>query len=126
MTGPGKKLDPASTLAVGFNTGHGSANVKLMASWAPGLYHLALAGILSAFTCANENIDARGEMRVMKQVIGANVVLPASPCPFRACSTFHAPAMRETDWSCANCVVYAVQGFAGSPAAALAGDPCRR
>lgn len=51
------------------------------------------------------------------QVVGAQLSDSPARCPFRACSTFHAPAMRETDWSCANCVVYATCGFAKDGAA---------
>ena len=39
-------------------------------------------------------------------------VVEPTASPFSACSTFHAPGARETDWSCANSFVYAVRGYA--------------
>lgn len=64
----GAKLNKETTLVVGFNTGLGSGNVTLMASWVPALFQLCKLGFLCVWTCASENVDAVGELRVMQEV----------------------------------------------------------
>lgn len=101
------RIDVDTTVVVGYNTGLGSGSMPLMVSWLPGLAQLATMGLLGVFTCASENGDAPGEMAVMTHIVGANFVLPMSKSPFHAASTFHSAGARDTDYSCANCTVYA-------------------
>jgi len=61
-------VNPETTIAVAFNSGLGSGNVSLMASWAPGIAKLCELDILCVWTCANHNVDAPGELRVMSEV----------------------------------------------------------
>ena len=82
-----------------------------MTSWSQALAQLAEMSLLCVFTCANDFSDARGEVGVMASVVGMQFVMTPTQSPFSACSTFHAPGARDTDWSCANAYVYCVRGY---------------
>ena len=51
-------------------------------------------------------------MAVMRAALGARVLVPLRPNPFRAITTLHAPGRREDTWSCANSHLYVVRGYA--------------
>eukprot|EP00756_Hemistasia_phaeocysticola_P020119 Hpha_TRINITY_DN15702_c2_g3::TRINITY_DN15702_c2_g3_i1::g.37892::m.37892 len=113
--GAEKKIDPARSIFVGFNTGMASGNEELMESWVPDTRHLLERGYLWLNTCANTWGDLKGELTLLSVAYGAAFKLLPASNPFRSVSVMLA---EEPDaqtgvkpWHCANFCCYAVQGY---------------
>ncbi|KAG8471158.1 hypothetical protein KFE25_009579 [Diacronema lutheri] len=114
--------EPATAVLVGYNTGCGSGIEDVMVGWAPDLRAALLRGFLGFFTCANDYSDLRGEL-ALHELLGANVVLPASRSAFPAMVVTREPARTGADgreavhWSRSSSFLYAVRGLTPAGAA---------
>lgn len=95
---------------VGFNTGFGSGDDRLKASWIVDLKRLLDLELLAMFTCANDHSDLAGERQIMEGTLDAKYVLYPRRSPFSAVTTTHAPGRQADTWACANSFVYAIKG----------------
>lgn len=108
-------------VVIGYNTGLGSGELSLMASWLPDLIALIKAGLPAAFTCANEAADLFGETRVMGKLLKARFVVEPYKNKWHAVTTYRCEGEQgEKEYTCANSFVYAVCGTADSSATASA------
>lgn len=117
---PGSKSSPAAiTVIMGYNPGFGSGSAALMRSWAPDLQQIAASGLPCIFSQANDYSDVRGELAVLRHVVGARWVSAPMRNPFHMATTTTSGPANATDgrgWSCGNSFLYAIQGFAGGQA----------
>ena len=111
-------------VAVGFNTGFGSGDARLVASWKGDLRRLQDRGVPVVFTCANDYNDLRKETKILQEGFQFDYLLKPTPSPFKALTTYHLSGELDTSWTCANSWVYVVRGAgAGAAGAATGGAP---
>lgn len=99
------------TIVITYNSGMGSGDAALKASWAPDLQYLLEAGFPCIFTCANDYMDVPGEMEIMLRE-EARFLLQPCRNPFAAMTTFR-PEDHPKEETQANSFVYAVMGRCG-------------
>ena len=108
-------------VAVGFNTGFGSGDARLVASWKGDLRRLQDRGVPVVFTCANDYNDLRKETKILQEGFQFDYLLKPTPSPFKALTTYHLPGEQDTSWTCANSWTYVVVGRANVVRGAGAG-----
>jgi len=111
------------TVIIGFNPGFGNTNAKLTREWMASLLEIAESRLVAAFTCANDYADLRGELAIWSRALGSRFVLEPERNAFRAVTVAHAPGERDSTWYCANCFLYAVQGYKGDVHALSKDEP---
>jgi hypothetical protein len=98
-----------TTIVVAYNSGMGSGDQKLQASWSTDVAFLLDQDILCLFTCANDYMDVPGEVRVMQQHQARFMIAPC-PCPFAAMTVLVPEGSQSHCTTQANSFAYAVKG----------------
>jgi hypothetical protein len=96
------------TIVIAYNSGMGSGDKALQASWSKDAAFLLDEDILCLFTCANDYMDVPGEVKVLQHQ-RAHFLLEPCPCPFAA-MTVLVPETQSMQTTQANSFVYAVKG----------------
>ena len=116
------------TVCIGFNCGFGnfdnlgSNRYDLFASWYADLSFLtAIQNMPCIFTCANDYSDLKGELAILLQCLGSQLVSLPTKSEYHCASTFvseesasssssSASSASQQDYSCGNSFLYVVQG----------------
>lgn len=98
-----------NTIIYGLNCGFGAGYMKLTYSWFCDLIKLIKIGYVVIFTYTNDYEDKKGEVAIVKDVLGGKIVLFNNDNPFKSMTTYKSED-NDNMWACGNYGYYVLQG----------------
>ena len=98
-----------NTIIYGLNCGFGAGYMKLTYSWFCDLIKLIKIGYVVIFTYTNDYEDKKGEVAIVKDVLGGKIVLYNNDNPFKSMTTYKSED-NDNMWACGNYGYYVLQG----------------
>lgn len=98
-----------NTVLFGLNCGFGAGYMRLTYSWYCDLIKLIKMNYVCIFTYTNDYEDKKGEIAIVKDLLGGKIVLYNDDNPFKSMTTYKSED-NDNMWACGNYGYYVLQG----------------